>query len=111
MNIEDHAHGNLSRREVLQGLAAGLIAGLTLDVPAAEAADHLYDPPPFGEFSLLHFTDCHAQLLPLNFREPSVNIGAGSAVGQPPHLVGNELVKHYGTPRGGRPAPAPNDLH
>src|SRR3954463_4332308 len=47
--------------------------------------------PPFGSFSLLHITDVHAQLLPVHFREPSINIGNG----QPPHLVGETLLKKY----------------
>jgi sulfur-oxidizing protein SoxB len=46
--------------------------------------------------SLLHFTDCHAQLLPQHFREPNVNLGIGPAKGQPPHLVGEHLLKAYG---------------
>ncbi|MFX6035640.1 hypothetical protein ABTE74_19870, partial [Acinetobacter baumannii] len=44
---------------------------------------------------LLHFTDCHAQLLPVHFREPSVNLGIGVYAGKPPHLVGQALLKHY----------------
>ena len=44
---------------------------------------------------LLHFTDCHAQLLPTYFREPSVNLGVGDAAGQPPHLVGEALLKQF----------------
>src|SRR4051812_50095828 len=47
--------------------------------------------PPFGNVSLLHITDVHAQLLPIHFREPSVNIGNG----QPPHLVGEALLKRF----------------
>ena len=56
----------------------------------------LYDVPTFGNVSLLHFTDCHAQLLPVYFREPSVNLGVGEAIGQPPHLVGEKLLTRFG---------------
>jgi len=62
----------------------------------AQAAAELYDPPPFGNVSLLHFTDCHAQLLPVYFREPSTNIGIGTAAGRAPHLVGEYLLKQAG---------------
>ena len=62
--------------------------------------------PPFGNVSLLHFTDCHAQLLPVHFREPSVNLGVGDAAGKPPHLVGEALLKHFGIKPGTREAHA-----
>jgi 2',3'-cyclic-nucleotide 2'-phosphodiesterase (5'-nucleotidase family) len=68
----------VQRREFLRLLAAGAAAGLALDAPEAlaqGAPDALYRVPEFGNVSLLHFTDCHAQLLPVHFREPSVNIG------------------------------------
>lgn len=58
--------------------------------------DDLYDLEPFGNVTLLHFSDCHAQLLPTYFREPSVNLGVGTAEGKPPHLVGDALLKYYG---------------
>jgi sulfur-oxidizing protein SoxB len=45
--------------------------------------------------SLLHITDTHAQLNPVFFREPNVNLGVGHALGQPPHLVGHALLKHF----------------
>jgi sulfur-oxidizing protein SoxB len=45
--------------------------------------------------SFLHFTDCHAQLKPIYFREPSVNLGLSEAMGRPPHLVGEKLLKHF----------------
>ena len=68
----------------------------------AQSAAELYDVPPFGNVSLLHITDTHAQLAPIYFREPSVNIGAGPAAGQPPHLVGETFLRHFhlaqGTP-------------
>ena len=60
----------------------------------------MYDVPRFGNVHFLHFTDCHAQLLPVYFREPSVNLGVGAAVGQPPHLVGEHLLKHFNIARG-----------
>jgi S-sulfosulfanyl-L-cysteine sulfohydrolase len=50
--------------------------------------------------SFLHFTDCHAQLLPIYFREPSVNLGIGDSMGQPPHLVGEHLLKRFGIAAG-----------
>jgi sulfur-oxidizing protein SoxB len=83
----------LRRREFLELLALAAAAGATLrpSASAAQAAGELYDLPAFGSFSLLHITDVHAQLLPVHFREPSVNIGNG----QPPHLVGEALLKKY----------------
>src|SRR5688500_5539580 len=92
----------MDRREFLGVLAAAAAAGLALDrrdALANQSAD-LYDVPRFGNVSLLHFTDCHAQLLPVHFREPSVNLGVGAARGKPPHLVGEALLKHFGIPAG-----------
>jgi len=88
----------LQRREFLRlvGLAAAAGASLRPGLSAARAAAELYDPPPFGNVSLLHFTDCHAQLLPVYFREPSTNIGIGAAAGRAPHLVGEHLLKQAG---------------
>jgi sulfur-oxidizing protein SoxB len=90
----------MNRREFLQLLAAAAAAGLALEPRRALAQDAaaaaLYDVPRFGNVSLLHFTDCHAQLLPVYFREPDVNLGIGAARGQPPHLVGEALLKHFG---------------
>src|SRR5262249_711727 len=58
------------------------------------------------QVSLLHFTDCHAQLKPLYFREPSVNIGVGDGAGELPHLVGAALLKKLGIAPGTRDAHA-----
>jgi S-sulfosulfanyl-L-cysteine sulfohydrolase len=90
----------LQRREFLRILALAAAAGGTLraGLSAAQAADELYELPPLGNVSLLHFTDSHAQLLPIHFREPSVNIGVGAATGKPPHLVGKALLAHFGIP-------------
>jgi S-sulfosulfanyl-L-cysteine sulfohydrolase len=93
---------NLGRREFLRLIAMAAAAGLTLERRDALAGDTaaLYDAPPFGNTSLLHFTDCHAQLLPTHFREPSMNIGVGANQGKPPHLVGEALLKHFGVAAG-----------
>jgi sulfur-oxidizing protein SoxB len=95
---------SLSRREFLQALAAAAAAGLPL---AARPQDEtFYDLPPFGNVSLLHFTDCHAQLLPMSFREPNVNLGVGAGFNRPPHLVGEALLKQFGIEPGSREAHA-----
>lgn len=67
-------------------------------------ADQLYDIPQFGNVSLLHFTDCHAQLMPIYYREPSINLGVGDAQGKAPHLVGAPLLSAYGIKAGSRQA-------
>lgn len=91
---------NLSRREFLGVLASASAAGMALgahaDVDAASAEAALYDVPAFGNVCLLHMTDCHAQLKPIRFREPSVNLGLGTMNGQWPHLVGEKLLKAAG---------------
>ncbi|MFM1988957.1 MAG: hypothetical protein RJA99_1914 [Pseudomonadota bacterium] len=95
---------DLSRREFLQVLGAAAFAGLALgrhaEADATAAAAGLYDLPPFGNVALLHLTDCHAQLRPLWFREPSVNLGAAGMSGRWPHLAGDALLKAAGVPRG-----------
>jgi sulfur-oxidizing protein SoxB len=93
----------VNRREFLELLAAGAAAGLTLDAREAlgqASADAFYRVPRFGNVSLLHITDAHAQLLPVYFREPSANLGAGAAAGKPPHLVGEHLLKAFGIKAG-----------
>jgi sulfur-oxidizing protein SoxB len=91
----------LQRREFLRllGFAAAAGASLKPSLGAAQAAAELYDAPPFGNLHLLHFTDSHAQLLPVHFREPSANLGVGGALGKPPHLVGEALLGHFGIER------------
>ncbi len=88
----------MDRREFLNALAIAAAAGLPLDSRAALAGEPkgFYNIPKFGNASLLHFTDCHAQLKPIHFREPNVNIGIGAAAGRPPHLVGEHLLKAFG---------------
>jgi len=90
---------SMNRREFLQILAAASAAGFALDartVWAAGKGDSLYELKKFGNVHLLHFTDCHAQLMPIHFREPSVNLGIGGALGKTPHLVGEHLLKAFG---------------
>ena len=91
---------NLTKRDFLQALAAASAAGMGLgryaDADAQAAQSGLYDVPPFGNVSLLHMTDCHAQLKPLYFREPSVNIGLDSMRGRLPHLVGTHFLQATG---------------
>ena len=93
----------MTRREFLHLLAIAAAGGLALDRRAALAGEGdagMYDLPRFGNVGLLHFTDCHGQLLPVHFREPSVNIGVGAAAGRPPHLVGEALLAHFGIAKG-----------
>jgi S-sulfosulfanyl-L-cysteine sulfohydrolase len=95
---------NLSKREFLQVLGAASVAGMGLgrwaDTDAAAAGAALYDVPRFGNVSFLHMTDCHAQLKPIYFREPNVNLGVGTMAGNLPHLVGEHLLKFAKVPAG-----------
>ena len=89
----------MNRREFLHVLACAAAAGFSLDARAADAkrkSDAFYALPRFGNVHLLHLTDCHAQLLPGYFREPSINLGVGVAKGRVPHLVGEALLKRFG---------------
>jgi S-sulfosulfanyl-L-cysteine sulfohydrolase len=88
----------LQRRDFLEALLLTAAAGGSLrpDDAEAQAAAKLYEVPAFGNVSLLHITDVHAQLLPVYFREPSINLGDG----KPPHLVGEQLLKHFRVERG-----------
>jgi sulfur-oxidizing protein SoxB len=88
---------SMTRREFLHTLAVATAAGLPLAGTARAAAiNDFYDLHQFGNnVTLMHFTDCHAQLMPSYFREPSVNLGVGDMTGRPPHLVGEALLKHY----------------
>jgi len=90
---------SMNRREFLQLLAIASASGLALNsksaLSATKGTDSFYDLPAFGNVSIMHITDCHAQLKPIYFREPDVNIGLGSSFGKPPHLVGEALLKHF----------------
>ncbi|MEY9592939.1 2',3'-cyclic-nucleotide 2'-phosphodiesterase (5'-nucleotidase family) [Bradyrhizobium yuanmingense] len=86
----------IRRRDFLKG--AGLAAA-TIGLPrlarGADAAS-IYDLERFGNARILHITDTHAQLNPVYFREPSVNIGIGEMAGRPPHLVGRAFLERFG---------------
>jgi len=100
---------SINRREFLQTLAIASASGLSLNsnfASAQESAKKFYELPKFGNVHLLHFTDCHAQLLPIYFREPNVNLGIGVQEGRIPHLVGEYFLKASGIPVGTRDAHA-----
>ncbi|QWE23783.1 thiosulfohydrolase SoxB [Polynucleobacter sp. AP-Elch-400A-B2] len=100
---------SLNRREFLQALAIASAGGMSLQSNFASAqstAKKFYDLPKFGNVHFLHFTDCHAQLLPIYFREPNVNLGIGAQEGKTPHLVGEYFLKTNGIQPGTRDAHA-----
>ncbi|WP_048648206.1 thiosulfohydrolase SoxB [Nitratireductor soli] len=93
-----------SRREFLMaGAALSAVAGPALVGQWSRAAaqqklgeNDLLDFDAFGNVTLVHVTDIHAQLMPVYFREPSVNLGVGAAAGLPPHVTGADFLKLYG---------------
>jgi sulfur-oxidizing protein SoxB len=95
----------LDRRNFLRWLGVATTAGVMPRIGMA-ADDDLYDVGRFGNVRILHITDTHAQLEPIYFREPSVNIGVGTMRGQPPHLVGKAFLAHFDIAPGGRSAHA-----
>ena len=100
---------SLSRRDFLQALAIASAGGMSLQSNFANAqstAQKFYDLPKFGNVHFLHYTDCHAQLLPIYFREPNVNLGIGGQEGKTPHLVGEHFLKANGIAAGSRDAHA-----
>ncbi|PWQ99496.1 thiosulfohydrolase SoxB [Leucothrix pacifica] len=103
---------SLNRREFLQMLAAASAAGFQLNnayaadsTAVTKAPSNPYELAPFGNVSLMHYTDCHAQLNPIYFREPSINLGIGDMKNVPPHKVGQHYLEHYGI------APGTMDAH
>lgn len=92
----------ISRREFFHLAAAtAVVSGNTIPFHAAMARQTLtqsdileFDAK--GQVTLLHFTDMHAQLTPVYFREPSINIGVGEVEGLPPHITGRDFLKEFG---------------
>jgi len=93
----------LGRRELLQVAAATAALGAAsggLAQGRGPSQDDLLRFKPVGQLTLLNYTDLHAQLVPLYFREPSANVGVGEDKGLPPHLVGEKLLEAYKLGRG-----------
>jgi sulfur-oxidizing protein SoxB len=93
----------LNRRSFLQylcwlGLSPASVFG------ALSKSSNYYDSSEFGNVTLLHFTDSHAQLLPVYYREPSINVGVGTVKAMPPHLVGQQFLAYFGIKPGSREA-------
>lgn len=94
----------ISRRDFLQvSMAASALVGASgfgnwarLAAQQALTQDQLLEFDTFGNVSLIHITDIHAQLKPIYFREPEVNLGVGAAKGQVPHVTGADFRKLYG---------------
>ena len=85
----------IRRRDFLKLSGAAALCALPRLSRAADVAS-LYNIERFGNARILHLTDTHAQLKPVYFREPSVNIGIGAMAGQPPHLVGKAFLERFG---------------
>ena len=96
----------LNRRDFIQlALATLAITGSVSNFRRALAdesltQEKLLEFTPKGQVTLIHVTDIHAQLVPIYFREPDVNLGVGPMKGLPPHLTGEDFLKHYGIRRG-----------
>ncbi len=93
----------MNRREFLRMMGMAGAAGMlpTSVFASRKAPSDLYEVPAFGNVRLLHITDTHAQLNPVYFREPNVNLGIGGALGKAPHVVGEHFLKHFNIPAGG----------
>jgi sulfur-oxidizing protein SoxB len=96
--------GMISRRDFLQvSMAASALYGSAgfgnwarLAAQQALSQDQLLQFETFGNVSLIHVTDIHAQMMPIYFREPEINLGVGAARGQMPHVTGAEFRRAYG---------------
>ena len=94
----------ISRRDFLQvGMAASAVIGgsgfgnwARLAAQQTLTQDQLLEFETFGNVSLIHVTDIHAQLKPIYFREPSINLGVGENLGAVPHITGADFRKLYG---------------
>ena len=94
----------ISRREFLQvaGATASLVpVGRTRAFAQQRLTQaELLRFEPIGNITLVHLSDLHAQLMPVLFREPSVNLGVGDARGKVPHVTGRDFLDLYNIPPG-----------
>lgn len=96
------------RRQFLQAaLAASALTGVSgfgnwarLSAQQALTQDDLLQFDAFGNVTLIHVTDLHAQLVPIWFREPEFNLGVGDVRGLPPHITGAEFLSTFGIAAG-----------
>jgi len=86
----------IRRRDFLRVSGAAVLSGGLLRATRGADSPSIYDVERFGNARILHMTDTHAQLQPVFFREPSVNIGLGDMAGKPPHLVGKAFLDRFG---------------
>src|ERR1700709_796208 len=86
----------IRRRDLLKFASSAALAGGLPRIGRAADNAGVYDLERFGNARILHMTDTHAQLLPVYFREPSVNLGIGAMQGRPPHLVGRAFLDRFG---------------
>lgn len=98
---------SISRREFLQVMGAAVASGLWApgSLYAGKSAKPDYNIKSFGNVSLLHFTDSHAQLTPTYYREPDIHLGIGKSMkNQIPHYVGKHILQRYNIAHGSRDA-------
>ena len=86
----------IRRRDFLKFAGAATLSGSLPRLARSADNTSVYDLERFGNARILHMTDTHAQLKPVYFREPSVNLGVGSMQGNPPHLVGKAFLDRFG---------------
>ena len=88
---------SMDRRQFLQVMAIASANGMLPQSIFAQSKSTTdpYEIPNFGQVRLLHFTDCHAQLLPIYYREPHINLGLHARQGKVPHLVGHAFLQHF----------------
>ena len=86
----------IRRRDFVTLAGAAALSGALPRLARSADTVSVYDLERFGNARILHMTDTHAQLRPVFFREPSVNLGIGAMAGKPPHLVGKAFLDRFG---------------
>ena len=86
----------IRRRDFVTLAGAAALSGALPRLARSADTVSVYDLERFGNTRILHMTDTHAQLRPVFFREPSVNLGIGAMAGKPPHLVGKAFLDRFG---------------